>query len=78
MTSGIGDMIKGKATEIVTGTGAAGSLIGTSVFGRVATSPCAGGTCGQGCGLACVFVGAGTAAGLSLYVWNKKRISKQV
>ncbi len=76
MSNGIGDLIKDKAMEIATGTGAAGSMIGTSVFGKVATSPCAGGTCGQGCGLACVFVGVGTAAGLSAYVWSKKQFSK--
>ena len=71
-----GDLIKGKATEIATGTGAAGAMIGNSVFGKVATSPCAGGACGSGCGMACVFVGAGTAAGLSIYVWSKKNFSK--
>lgn len=75
MVNGITDMIKDKAMEIATGTGAAGSMIGTSVFGKVATSPCAGGTCGSGCGLACVFVGAGTAVGLSAYVWGKKRFT---
>ncbi len=76
MGNPIGDMIKEKAAGIVTGTGAAGATIGNSVFGKVTTSPCAGGACGSGCGVACVWVGLGTAAGLSAYVWSKKRLAK--
>lgn len=76
MGNHIGDLIKDKAMEITTGVGAAGSVVGTSVFGKITTSPCAGGACGSGCGMACIFAGVGTAAGLSAYVWGKKWLTK--
>lgn len=77
MGKSIVSRIKGKATEITTGIGAAGATIGTSMSGSVAANPCAGGACGSGCGMACIIVGVGTATGLSAYVWGKKRFTKQ-